>query len=210
MTAQPPVSNSPNQDSTSYVDSYKPPVKPTASPAADQLKPEPISDPKPQPKPEPKVDPKPKLKPTKQGSQSLQSQNIFFLLGVKDGAEDEKEAFLDELQQVIWEDFLANDVQLLITVEEMTQLKVIMAKGDGAQEQEEMIVYLEKLIPDLEEIMLEKALHLKADLVRERIAGMRDYHKENQVALDQLKKGEELVSQDQWQSAAETLNSIGK
>ena len=33
-------------------------------------------------------------------------------------------------------------------------------------EQEAVVVFLEKLIPDLEEIMFEKALELKADLMK--------------------------------------------
>lgn len=96
-------------------------------------------------------------------SESLEEQNIFELLGVADGSDEEKEEFLDELQQVIWEDFLENDVELLVTLEEKKQVDAILAKTDSndLEKQEELVVYLEKLIPDLEEIMLEKALELK-------------------------------------------------
>jgi hypothetical protein len=143
-------------------------------------------------------------------SQALEDQNIFFLLGVTDATEEEKESFLDELQQVIWEDFLENDVELLITEEEMKELETVMAKKElGEVElQEAIVTYLEKLIPDLEEIMLEKALELKADMVKERIAGMKEYYADKSAALTKLDEAEKLVNDDQWRQAAEALNSI--
>lgn len=143
-------------------------------------------------------------------SQTLEDQNIFFLLGVTDGTDQEKEAFLDELQQVIWEDFLENDVELLITEEEMAELKKIMAQKElsNLELQEKIIVYLEKLIPDLEEIMLEKALELKEDMARERVAGMREYYASNQPALDKIQEAETAMNNNQWRAAAEFLNSL--
>ncbi len=143
-------------------------------------------------------------------SQALEDQNIFHLLGVTDATEDEKEAFLDELQQVIWEDFLENDVELLITEEEMTELRKIMAQKPGSdlEQQEAIVVYLEKLIPDLEEIMLEKALELKADMVKERIKGMKEYYAGQSEKLDDLTKAESMIADDQWRAAADSLNKM--
>lgn len=143
-------------------------------------------------------------------SQALEDQNIFHLLGVTDATEEEKEAFLDELQQVIWEDFLENDVELLITEEEMVELRKIMATKEKSEleQQEAIVVYLEKLIPDLEEIMLEKALELKADMVKERIKGMKEYYAGQPEKLDQLTKAESMIAEDQWRAAAEFLNKM--
>ena len=141
--------------------------------------------------------------------EALENQNIFVLLGVDDGTEQEKEAFLDELQLVIRDDFIENDVQLLVTESEMNELKQIMGKqGEAEEVQEELVVYLEKLIPDLEEIMLEKALELKEDMVKERIAGMKEYYQGNQSALDALAEAERLADQNKWKSVADKLNSI--
>ncbi len=143
-------------------------------------------------------------------SQALEDQNIFFLLGVTEASDDQKDAFLDELQQVIWEDFLENDVELLITEEEMTELKALMAKKEGTdlEQQEAIVTYLEKLIPDLEEIMLEKALELKADMVKERIGAMKEYYADKPEVLEKLTKAESLVADDHWREAAEVLNAI--
>ncbi len=143
-------------------------------------------------------------------SETLEDQNIFFLLGVEDGTEEEKESFLDELQQVIWEDFLESDVELLITQEELTELKKLMDKTDVSedQKQEEIITYLEKLIPDLEEIMLEKALQLKEDMVRERIVGMKEYFEGQSEKLSAIDEAESLIQNDKWRQAAEKLNHL--
>lgn len=143
-------------------------------------------------------------------SQALEDQNIFFLLGVTEASETEREEFLDELQQVIWEDFLENDVELLVTEEEMTQLRQIMDKKElsALDQQEEIVIFLEKLIPDLEEIMLEKALELKADMVKERIGGMKEYYADQSEKMESLNRAESLIEDDQWREAAEVLNSV--
>jgi len=189
---QPAPSTAPD-NSSSYVDSYQPPAASTPTPT-----PAPAQDPVP-PTPKPASNP-----------ESLSDQNIFFLLGIEKSTDQEKEAFLDELQQVIWEDFIEQDVKLLVNETEMGQLKEIMAKGKDQAVQEEMIVYLEKLIPDLEEIMLEKALELKEDLVHELIAGMSEYHQGKESELAKLKETQQLIDQNQWRQAAEKLNSISK
>jgi hypothetical protein len=206
----------------SYVDDYQPPqVKaPTQSTNPSLSYPDPISASS-QEKPAdvsalPDVTAPNQNKPTTapaatDKTESLASQNIFFLLGVGEGSDEDRESFLDELQQVVWEDFLENDVKLLLETAQMQELQTIMKKGDSPEIQEEMVVMLEKHIPDLEEIMLEKALELKEDLVRERVAGLREYYKgkPNQDAVyAQLAKVEQLFNQDKWHSGAEMLNNL--
>lgn len=222
--AQPPVVNPLDQGSgdqnsaMSYVDSYQPPqptepampmmpVAPTpvnepAFPTAAAVIANPTDMPSPMPTSMPSTD--------SVVSQALEDQNIFFLLGAQDGTDEEKEAFLDELQQVIWEDFLENDVELLVTEEEKVDLDKIMARKDldEAAMQEEIVVFLEKLVPDLEEIMLEKALELKEDMVRERIAGMREYYAGKDAQLATLSEAETLINENSWRDAAQKLNSL--
>lgn len=143
-------------------------------------------------------------------SEKLEDQNIFYMLGVTDGTEEQKNQFLDELQQVIWEDFLDEDVKLLLTQEEQVELdKLKAAKPDTKlEEQEEVIVYLEKLIPDLEDILLEKALELKADLMKERVAGMRELYKDKPEYLTKINEAEQMINEEKWLAAAQALNSI--
>lgn len=143
-------------------------------------------------------------------SEALEDQNIFDLLGISEASDEEKEVFLDELQQVIWEDFVENDVQLLLTDEEYTQFQAI--SNDTAMNEDDrqskMIEFLEKLIPDLEKIMLEKALELKEELTRERVTEYQDFYKADQAKLDKVNHALSLLDQNQWRSAAMTLNSL--
>jgi hypothetical protein len=196
MQDQPVQNPTSNQDPQSYADAYD---HPTQSPAPtsdhDAVLPPPVGQ---------------NTVSASTTSETLEDQNIFYLLGVEDGTNEQKETFLDELQQVIWEDFLENDVQLLLTKEEHQQLQQ-MTNNDTKKplmEQEAVVVFLEKLIPDLEEIMLEKALELKADLVRERVAGLKELHAGKTDTLQKIEEAENLVSQDKWLSAARMLNSL--
>lgn len=143
-------------------------------------------------------------------SEALEDQNIFDLLGISEASDAEKEVFLDELQQVIWEDFVENDVELLLTEEELAQFKTISSEpGVGEEErQTKMIEFLEKLIPDLEKIMLEKALELKEELTRERIAEYQDFYKADQAKLDKVTQAVTMIDEDKWRTAAMTLNSL--
>lgn len=147
--------------------------------------------------------------------EDLESMNIFFMLGAEDGTDEQKEKFLDELQQVIWDDFLSNDVKLLITSDETAEFDRLMQVKNSAQTtdqtesaQDSLVEYLEKLIPDLEDIMLEKALDLKADLFTERIASLKEYNVNNADKLEEIKKAEALMFEDKWKSATLVLNQI--
>ncbi len=200
MQDQPVQNSSNNQDPQSYVDAYDhsatqtQPTQPTQS--NDEMFVPPATS-------QPTVS-------ASTTSESLEDQNIFYLLGVDNGTDQQKETFLDELQQVIWEDFLENDVQLLLTKEEHEQLQQLTKNNTKTPlvEQEAVVVFLEKLIPDLEEIMLEKALELKADLVKERVAGLKEFHAGKAEELKKIEEAENLVTQEKWLSAARLLNSL--
>ena len=145
-------------------------------------------------------------------SQALIDQNIIHLLGVEDATEEEKEDFLDEVQHVIWEDFLENDIDMLLTEERTVEFKKIADK-QGLEDdalQAEMVEYLEKVIPDLEKIMLEKALELKEEMMRERTTQMMDEYQDENVTekMAKVKEALELMDDDKWHSAADLLNSI--
>jgi hypothetical protein len=187
MTDQSPNSN--NQ-SAGYINQYQPPQQENASVQATSGS-----------QPAAQVD----------GKEKLEDQNIFDLLGVASGSEAEKSQFLDELQQVIWEDFLENDVNLLILDSEHQKLKEILGSSTAnlsVETQEKVISYLEEIVPDLEEIMIDKAIRLKGDLVRERITGLKQVHAGNAQAETKIQMAEEAVAAEKWKTAATILNSI--
>ncbi len=189
----------PTQSPYSYVDAYTPP-------ASDQN--QAVQPPMAPPVSVPQVSPL-EIKGGEQ-SEQLEDQNIFFLLGVQDGTPEQRESFLDELQQVIWEDFLEYDVKLLVTTSEQQQLDALLADSQtkDLEKQEKIVVFLEKLIPDLEEIMLEKALELKEEMARERVKSLKEIYSTDSEKLNTVTKAEELMNTNKWFSAATLLNSV--
>jgi hypothetical protein len=145
-------------------------------------------------------------------SQSLEDQNIFELLGVANGSDNEKELFLDKLQKVIWDDFLDNDVELLLTEDEMKQLTEIVDKEEveDVQKQEQIVEFLGKIIPDLEDIMLEKALKLKSDMVEERIISLESMYAQDEKKSGLIKDVKKKMEENKWADAVELLNEIDK
>jgi hypothetical protein len=148
---------------------------------------------------------------TSQQSETLVDQNIFYLLGVDEGTSQEKEDFMVELQETVWNDFVKTDLALLITSEEKIRAdEILSAEGTAELEkQEQLLEYLDSLIPDLEEIMVEKAMKLKQNLVKERIENMRKALANDQEKISQLDEATQLFSQGRWYSGAVLLNKIG-
>ena len=143
-------------------------------------------------------------------SQSLEDQNIFELLGIKNGSDGEKEVFLDKLQKVIWDDFLDNDVELLLTEEEMGQLAGIVERKetDDVGKQEQIVTFLGKIIPDLEDIMLEKALKLKNDMVEERVLSLEQLYAQDKEKAEKIKEIKKMMEENRWSDVAKILGEI--
>lgn len=209
------------QQPNSYVDEYTPPsaTQPVAQQQDDtevnQTQDRPVNNSQNDPQDEFMVSSRDDSDNTKTQEEDLEAQNIFFMLDAEEGSDELKEKFLNQLQEVIWNDFLSSDVQFLITEDESVEFEklnqVVESSPEGPQKEtakDALIEYLEKLIPDLEDIMLEKALDLKADLFVERISGMKEYFADNQEKLALIKKAETEMFEDKWRTAAQTLNEI--
>lgn len=143
-------------------------------------------------------------------AQLLEKQNIFYLIGIDDGTEEEKELFLDDLQEAIWEDFLEHDCKHLITNKEMAELQKILVDENKQelQKQAEALDFLTDKISDLEDLMLEKALELKEEMLKERIISLRDLYSEKEDIISILKRAEEHCVNQEWKKGIELLNSI--
>lgn|SRR5258708_594278 len=199
------VQNMPPILPSSYVDDYAPPAPSTT------MAPDPAP-PMMEPAQTPSTPPPSAMhsSQTSQASQTIEDQNIFHMLGIENAKEEEKETFLDELQQVIWEDFLASDVELLLTEDELTEFKKFSDKQgiSDEQRQSEMIEYLEKYVPDLEKIMLEKALELKEEMMKERIKDALEVYKDKPEYFSKVQQAKEKIDSQQWRDAADALNSL--
>ncbi len=144
-------------------------------------------------------------------SEEIADQNIFEMLGVTDGTTEQREQFLDELQAVIWDDFIEHDTKLLLTDEEQQELrKILDPDPKSAENQEKAVIYLEKLIPDLEEIMLEKALQLKEEMARERLRAMQELHSQDPQKTSVINQAQQAMNEKKWNTATKLLNSLSK
>jgi hypothetical protein len=140
--------------------------------------------------------------------EELKSQNIFTMLGLMNITDEEKNQFLDELEAMIWDDFVVHDLELLLTSEEYTGARKILDNADINKDEvkENLIVYLEKLIPDLDEVLYDKALELKSEMMGERLGKMKE--SADEAVLAKVKEVENLISQNLWKSASLLLNQL--
>ncbi len=143
-------------------------------------------------------------------SEQLIDQNIFYLLGIHESGEEEKDKFLEELQQVIWEDFLENDLEKLLTTEQKPQVDEVLsdAKLEDLDKQEKVLELLEEMIPDLDELMKEKALEFKQDLVMDRVNDMKSSFQQDSVALAKIAQAETEFEQGNWKAGSILLNEV--
>jgi len=144
----------------------------------------------------------------KTDSEELKAQNIFDMLGLMNIEDEEKNQFLDELEAMIWDDFVTHDLELLLTSEEYAGAREILDTKvqSEAQQKENLIVYLEKLVPDLDEVLYDKALELKSEMMGERLAKMKE--SADGTTLAKIKEVEGLISQNHWKSAVSLLNQL--
>jgi hypothetical protein len=137
--------------------------------------------------------------------EALPAQNIFEMLGLSNISDEEKNQFLDELEEMIWNDFIEHDLQLLLTSTEYEEAKKILQATYQSEDarKEALLNYLSSLIPDLEEILYQKALELKAEMFAERIKRMSMDADESMRA--KLQEVETLVAQNRFKSALKLL-----
>ena len=142
--------------------------------------------------------------------EGIDEQNIFELLGVVDATEAEKESFLDELQQALWEDFLDKDLSSLVSEKEMAEITEIKNTANLSEDdkQSKIIEKIEQSVPDIEEIMMEKALELKEDMVWERVKGNQEQMGKTGGDMRKLEAVEEYFRQNRWKTGSKILNSL--
>jgi hypothetical protein len=145
-----------------------------------------------------------------ESGENIEEQNIFDLLGVSDASDDEKESFLDELQHALWDDFLDKDLALLVSEEEMAEIEKIQADASLADDKKQaaLIKKIEEHVSDIEEIMMEKALELKEDMVFERVEGIRESFKQNGQDESRLDEVISHLKKGHWKTGSKILNSL--
>lgn len=96
----------------------------------------------------------------------LISTDIFDLLNMPDLEEETKNRFLEKMQKILLNDFFTNDVKELITEEEASNLEKNLDNGMSA---EDLMIYLNERIPNIEEIMYKKSINFKQTFVQQNV-----------------------------------------
>lgn len=143
-------------------------------------------------------------------SEALIDQDVFVLLGVEDGADEQKQEFLDELVQVVWDDFVEEEAPELLKEADRHKLQELYtgSKTKELSNQGVTVDFLNARIPDLDRHIVALAAELKRSLMEERVAGMRELYKADPKALATIAQAETLIMQDKWRSAAMLLNGL--
>lgn len=143
-------------------------------------------------------------------AEDLESQNIFAMLGLDHLEQSEKEAFLDDLEKLIWDNFIEVELAQLLNAEEKSQAEQILADSTKSDDErkEALLLYLEKFIPNLEEVMYQKALSLKKEMFEERIRQSRQQASEdnNLSLMADLDQIQELIKAERYKTAIALLN----
>jgi len=143
-----------------------------------------------------------------QSEESLAAQSIFEMLKIEDISAEEREQFLNELEDLIWQDFIESDLQLLLTREEYAKADAILKDAKSEDEKkEELLLYIEKLHPDIEEIMYEKALNLKEEMFYERVRKLEESNPSGE-SLKLIQKAKEDAQSGLWRTAVDALNQL--
>ena len=167
-------------------------------------------EPTPEPNPKPTAEPSAEPTPEPVNEEDLEKQNIFAMLGLKNLEESEKEAFLADLEQLIWDNFVEVELPLLLNSEQKAQADQILADQSKTENErrEALLAYVEPFIPNLDEVMYKKALSLKKEMFEERVKKMRDQAtEENNLSLmADLDQIQELIAAGRYKTATELLN----
>lgn len=167
-------------------------------------------EPTPESNPKPTAEPSAEPTPEPVNEEDLEKQNIFAMLGLKNLEESEKEAFLADLEQLIWDNFVEVELPLLLNSEQKAQADQILADQSKTENErrEALLAYVEPFIPNLDEVMYKKALSLKKEMFEERVKKMRDQAtEENNLSLmADLDQIQELIAAGRYKTATELLN----
>ena len=142
-------------------------------------------------------------------SEKLQKMSIFEMLGVE-GTEEEKEAFLSEVQDVIWQDVVENDLAPLLSEPEMDEVDAMLNDESASEDTKRDYLFdlILKKVPNAEEVLLERTMQLKSDLLHERFHGMQQFFANNPEAMQKLEVAHGHIDADEHEEAVALLNEL--
>lgn len=149
--------------------------------------------------------------PATQSNPGLTELDVFTILGVS-GTDEEKTAFLQEMQEVIWDDVVSSELDDNLTDEEMERIDDIIADTATSMDDKhnKLYAFLTEKIPNLTEVLTTKVNQFKMDLLDDRIEGMTEFYQSqnNADALGKLEQALGMRNEERYSEAVAVLNAM--
>lgn len=142
--------------------------------------------------------------------QDLNQLNIFDILG-SEGSPEEKEEFLNLMEQAIVEEMVDTEFADNLSDEEVTQIGQIFDNEDqlSAEEMREQIIeLLSSSRPNIDDLLIEYTNKAKQQLLYERIEGLKEFYKADQAGLAKLDEAYQLYQAKDYIQAVAVLNDL--
>lgn len=149
------------------------------------------------------------MNPTAQNA--LQTMDVFTLLGTT-GSPEDREAFLTELQDAIWQEVAEEHLASQLSDQEMDEISRVMDDTSLSVEakRNKLFEVLGQKVPDIEKILEDKTIQIKEDLLTERLEGMMVYYEEDEDAMRRLEEADDLLLSEKYAEAVAILNDLSK
>lgn len=141
--------------------------------------------------------------------QTLDQIDVFTLLGMS-GSEEEKTEFFDQMYQTIWSQVVEEAILPMLTQDQITEVEDMMADEsvDFEESKGHVFAYLLETTPELPELLKEKILEFKAEILVSRIEGLRERYEGNPSELQRIDSIEQMIEEGNVQPALQALATL--
>lgn len=139
--------------------------------------------------------------------QQLEALDLSLFFGVASDDPMFRES-ATELAEMIWSNFLNEEVPYLLPDENSDELADLMSKEDITQD--EIMDLFRRAIEDFDAIYKKYVLKNKAETIRGRITELQHEYEGDEVKLRSLNEIEELALAEEWQQVAELFEKLNQ
>jgi hypothetical protein len=138
--------------------------------------------------------------------------DIFTVLGVAQDDPD-REAFLQQMEEAIWEEIVENELSDKLGETELAQIETILndEAASAEEKRDHLFGMLVDKVPNFEKVVRDYTMAAKRDLLSERLEGTKEYYSQtspNADKLSQVERAAQLFEAAEFSACAQALNAI--
>ncbi len=118
--------------------------------------------------------------------------------------DSEFESNMLEMAQMVWSNFLNEEVPYLLPSERLDELADLLTKQEATQD--DFMDFFRSAIEDFDEVYKTYVLNNKEQAIRGKIQELKNTSENNQVELERLEAVEHLADVGEWDQVAEKLS----